>query len=84
MAITASFVLTWLSIAAGLASAVLWYRAATVVVRKGDERAANDIFLGGVAIQTTVRVQSQYNQYAAGMTALSVLLQTGLSFFNHW
>jgi energy-converting hydrogenase Eha subunit F len=84
MAITANFIFIWSAVIAGFASAGLWYRAATVVIKKGDARAANDIFLGGVAIQTTARVQSQYNQYAAGMTALSVLLQTITQFFNHW
>jgi hypothetical protein len=84
MTIAANFLCIWGAILAGFASAALWFRAATVMVRKGDLRAANDIFLGGVAIQTTVRVQSQYNQYAALATATAVLLQTISSFFNHW
>jgi hypothetical protein len=79
-----NFLLIWGGIAAGLVAAALWYRAARIVVRKGDPRAARDIFLGGVAIQTTAREQSRYNQYAALATALSVLLQTGASYFNHW
>jgi hypothetical protein len=74
----------WGGIATGLAAAALWYWAARVVVKKGDPRAARDIFLGDVAIQTTVREQSRYNQYAALATALSVLLQTASSFSNHW
>jgi hypothetical protein len=50
---------------------------------KGDPRAANDIFLGGVAIQTTARVQSQNNRYAAGATAVAVFLQALAQLTNH-
>src|SRR5262249_30690616 len=66
MVITPSFICIWGSIIAGLASAGLWFRAATVVAMKGDPGTERDIFLGGVAIQTTVQKQSRYNQYAAG------------------
>jgi hypothetical protein len=46
---------TWSSIVAGLASAALWYRAATVKVRKSDPRAAHD------DLKTRASHQSQYN-----------------------
>jgi len=55
----------------------------SAVIMKGDPRAANDIFLGGVAIQTTARVQGKNNQYAAGATAVSVLLQALAQLTNH-
>jgi hypothetical protein len=60
---------TWSSIVAGLASAALWYRAATVKVKKGDPRTAHD------ALRTRASLQSQYNQYAAFATAGSVALE---------
>jgi hypothetical protein len=60
---------TWSSIVAGLASAALWYRAATVKVKKSDPRAAHE------AIKTRASLQSQYNQYAAFATAGAVALE---------
>jgi hypothetical protein len=60
---------TWSSIVAGLASAGLWYRAATIKVKKSDPRAAHD------ALKTRAGLQSQYNQYAAFATAGSVALE---------
>jgi hypothetical protein len=57
---------TWSSIVVGLASAALWYRAATVKVKKSDPRAAHD------ALRTSASLQSQYHRYAASATAGSV------------
>ena len=83
MLATINLVCSWGTVIAGFASAAPWYRAATMVIMKGDPRAANDIFLGGVAIQTTARVQSQNNQYAAGATAVAVFLQALAQLTNH-
>jgi len=60
---------TWSSVVAGLTSAALWYRAATVGVKKGDPRAAHEIS------KTRANLQSQYNQYAALATAGAVALE---------
>jgi hypothetical protein len=62
-------VCTWSSIVAGLASAALWYRAATVKVKKANPRAAPE------ALKTRAQFQSQYNQYAAFATAGAVALE---------
>jgi hypothetical protein len=61
--------LTWSSIVAGLASAALWYRAATVKVKKANPRAAHE------ALKTRAQLQSQYNQDAAFATAGAVALE---------
>jgi hypothetical protein len=61
--------LTWSSIGAGLASAALWYRAATVKVKKANPGAAPE------TLKTRVQLQSQYNQYAAFATAAAVMLE---------
>jgi hypothetical protein len=60
---------TWSSIVAGLASAALWYRAATVKIKKANARAAPE------ALKTRAQLQSQYNQYAAFATAGAVALE---------
>ena len=78
-----ALVLSWSAVVAGLISAALWYRAATVVIKKGDPRAANDIFIGGDAVKTTARIQSEYNQYAAFVTAISVALQALAQVASH-
>jgi hypothetical protein len=53
---------------AGFGSAALWYRAATVKVKK-----ANPVALE--APKTRAQLQSQYNQYAAFATAGAVMLE---------
>lgn len=65
-------VLSWVAVITGMASAVLWWRAATIVIKKGDPRAANDIFIGGDAVKTTARLQAQYNSWAAIATGAAV------------
>jgi len=68
---------TWSSILVGLASAGLWYRAATVKVKKSDPRAAHD------ALRTRASLQSQYNQYAAFATAGSIALEALARVFSN-
>jgi hypothetical protein len=48
-------VLSYTAAIAGIISAALWWRAATLVIKKGDPRAASDIFIGGEAVKTTAR-----------------------------
>lgn len=62
-------ILSYTAVAAGVLSGILWSWAATTVVKKGDARAAHDIFLGDVAIQSTFKEQSKLNKYAAFATA---------------
>jgi len=64
-------ILSYTAAMTGVLSAVLWWRAATVVVKKGDPGSADDIFLGGVAIQTTFKAQSKLNSWAAITTGVA-------------
>jgi hypothetical protein len=60
---------TWSSIVAGLTSAALWYRAATIKVKKAIPGATPQ------PLNTRAELQSQYNQYAAFATAGAVTLE---------
>ncbi len=63
--------LTYIAALAGMISAALWWWAATIVIKKGDPRAANDIFIGGDAVKTTARLQAKYNAWAAIATGIA-------------
>lgn len=77
---TVQEVLTWAAIAAGLASAWLWYKASTTTVLKGDPRSRGGFLIGNrdgtqLDVYSTVYESSKVNAQAAIATALAVGLQ---------
>lgn len=64
-------VLSYGSALAGIMSAGLWWWAAKVVIKRGDAKAAGNIFLGDVAIQATVKEQAKFNSWAAIATGIA-------------
>jgi hypothetical protein len=64
-------ILSYLAAVSGLVSAGLWWRAATVVIKKGDAKAATDIFIGNMAIPSTFNEQSKFNAWAAVATGIA-------------
>jgi hypothetical protein len=48
---------SYVAAVAGVASAILWRKAATSIVKRGDQRAAGNNFFGDTAIQATFKAQ---------------------------
>ena len=74
--------LSYLAAVVGLLSAVLWWIAATVVVKAGDPGVKDDMFWGDVAIMGTFRKQSKFNAAAAIATGISAALSAALQLFG--
>jgi hypothetical protein len=53
-------ILSWSTFVIGLIAAGFWWKAAGVVIKKGDPRAEDDFFIGEVAVRSTLRVQTRY------------------------
>jgi hypothetical protein len=78
-----SQVFNWASVFAGFAAAFLWYRASKVIIRQGDPRSKGGILTGvrgdpggtPVDVYSTVIEGAKINQWAALITAATVLLQ---------
>jgi len=64
-------ILSYIAAADGVLSAILWWKASTVLVKRGDPRAVGSTFVGDVAIQATYAVQSRLNTWAALATGLA-------------
>lgn len=64
------------AVIAGLISAWLWWKSASVEIRRGDQLATGPVYIGErqVDMQATATWQSRYNRQAAIATAISVLL----------
>lgn len=76
-------IISYVAVAAGLLSAILWWKAATTVVRRGDDRAAGNTFLGDVAIQATFKAQSKFNAWAAVATGIAALAAAVAQLFSN-
>jgi len=79
-------VLTWLSIAVGLSSAWLWYKASIAVVCQGDEKDVQGYYIGmghpwaqkmgkPISVLGTMVEASRLNKFAAIATAAAISLQ---------
>jgi len=75
-------VLAFAAAAAGIASGILWWRAATSVVRQGEPNSKGNFFINGIDVQTTLNEQRKFNVFAAGATGLAAFL-SGLAPLFH-
>jgi hypothetical protein len=66
--------LMYLAALAGMASGILWWRAATVVVHEGDTNSKGAFIVNGIDVQSTLNEQRKSYAVAALATGVTMLL----------
>lgn len=67
-------ILAYFAALAGIASAILWWKAATVVVHEGDPNSTGAYIVNNVDVQSTLNEQRKRNVRAAFASAVAMAL----------
>jgi hypothetical protein len=77
-------ILVYLAALAGIASGILWWRAATVVVYDGDPNSTGAYIVNDIDVQSTLNEQRKRNILAAFATAATMVLSGLAPIFMRW
>jgi hypothetical protein len=77
-------ILAYFAALAGIASAILWWRAATVVVHEDDPNSTGAYIVNGIDVQSTLNEQRKRNIRAAFTTAAAMVLSGLAPIFMRW
>ena len=77
-------ILAYFAALAGIASGILWWRAATVVVHEGDPNSTGAYIVNGIDVQSTLNEQRKRNVLAAFATAATMVLSGLVPIFMRW
>jgi hypothetical protein len=77
-------ILAYFAALAGIASGILWWRAATVVVYDGDPNSTGAYIVNDIDVQSTLNEQRKRNILAAFATAATMVLSGLAPIFMRW
>jgi hypothetical protein len=77
-------ILAYFAALAGIASGILWLRAATVVVHDGDPNSTGAYIVNDIDVQSTLNEQRKRNILAAFATAATMVLSGLAPIFMRW
>ena len=77
-------ILAYFAALSGIASGILWWRAATVVVHEDDPNSTGAYIVNGIDVQSTLNEQRKCNVFAAFATAATIVLSGLVPIFIKW